>query len=94
MTFLEKINDLSIKLIEIKEKFDSIDKTTLLKDDLEELIKLENLLNFYISTIVELVMDENIEFVKSNKEMVKKIVNNIEQFINQVNENINQEFFQ
>jgi len=94
MTFLEKINDLSIKLIEIKEKFDSIDKTTLLKDDLEELIKIENLLNFYISTIVELVMDENIEFVKSNKEMVKKIVNNIEQFINQVNENINQEFFQ
>lgn len=72
MTFLEKVNDLSVKLLAIKEKFDGLDRDALLKSDLEELLKLEELLNFYINTVVELVIEENAEFVKDNKELVKR----------------------
>lgn len=94
MTFLEKVNDLSIKLLAIKEKFDSLDKDSLLKSDLEELLKLEELLNFYINTVVELVIEENAEFVKNNKDLVKNIFINVDEFVKKVNANMNEEYFQ
>lgn len=93
MTFLEKVNDLSIKLLAIKEKFDSLDRDALLKSDLEELLKLEELLNFYINTVVELVIEENAEFVKSNKDLVKNIFINVDEFVKKVNANMNTEYF-
>lgn len=93
MTFLEKVNDLSIKLLAIKEKFDSLDRDALLKSDLEELLKLEELLNFYINTVVELVIEENAEFVKSNKDLVKNIFINVDEFVKKVNANMNAEYF-
>lgn len=93
MTFLEKVNDLSLKLLAIKEKFDSLDRDALLKSDLEELLKLEELLNFYINTVVELVIDENAEFVRSNKDLVKNIFLNVDEFVKRVNENMNEEYF-
>jgi hypothetical protein len=93
MTFLEKVNDLSIKLLAIKEKFDSLDRAALLKSDLEELLKLEELLNFYINTVVELVIEENAEFVKSNKDLVKNIFMNVDEFVKKVNANMNAEYF-
>lgn len=93
MTFLEKVNDLSIKLLAIKEKFDGLDREALLKSDLEELLKLEELLNFYINTVVELVIEENAEFVKDNKELVKKIFINVDEFVKKVNDNMNPEYF-
>lgn len=93
MTFLEKVNDLSIKLLAIKEKFDSLDKDSLLKSDLEELLKLEELLNFYINTVVELVIEENAEFVKNNKDLVKNIFINVDEFVKKVNANMNEEYF-
>jgi hypothetical protein len=93
MTFLEKVNDLSIKLLAIKEKFDGLDRDALLKSDLEELLKLEELLNFYINTVVELVIEENAEFVKDNKELVKKIFINVDEFVKKVNDNMNAEYF-
>lgn len=93
MTFLEKVNDLSIKLLAIKEKFDGLDREALLKSDLEELLKLEELLNFYINTVVELVIEENAEFVKDNKELVKKIFINVDEFVKKVNDNMNAEYF-
>lgn len=94
MTFLEKVNDLSIKLLAIKEKFDSLDRDALLKSDLEELLKLEELLNFYINTVVELVIEENAEFVKNNKDLVKNIFMNVDEFVKKVNANMNAEYFQ
>lgn len=94
MTFLEKVNDLSIKLLAIKEKFDSLDRDSLLKSDLEELLKLDELLNFYINTVVELVIEENTEFVKNNKDLVKNIFMNIDEFVKKVNANMNEEYFQ
>ena len=94
MTFLEKVNDLSIKLLAIKEKFDSLDKDSLLKSDLEELLRLEELLNFYINTVVELVIEENAEFVKNNKDLVKNIFINVDEFVKKVNANMNEEYFQ
>ena len=94
MTFLEKVNDLSIKLLAIKEKFDSLDKDSLLKSDLEELLKLEELLNFYINTVVELVIEENAEFVKNNKDLVKNIIINDDKFVKKVNANMNEEYYQ
>lgn len=94
MTFLEKVNDLSIKLLAIKEKFDSLDRDSLLKSDLEELLKLDELLNFYINTVVELVIEENAEFVKNNKDLVKNIFMNIDEFVKKVNANMNEEYFQ
>jgi hypothetical protein len=93
MTFLEKVNDLSIKLLAIKEKFDSLDRDALLKSDLEELLKLEELLNFYINTVVELVIEENAEFVKNNKDLVKNIFINVDEFVKKVNANMNAEYF-
>lgn len=93
MTFLEKLNDLSVKLLAIKEKFDGLDRSALLKSDLEELLKLEELLNFYINTVVELVIEENAEFVKDNKDLVKKIFMNIDEFVKKVNDNMNAEYF-
>jgi len=93
MTFLEKVNDLSVKLLAIKEKFDGLDRDALLKSDLEELLKLEELLNFYINTVVELVIEENAEFVKDNKELVKKIFINVDEFVKKVNDNMNAEYF-
>jgi hypothetical protein len=93
MTFLEKVNDLSIKLLAIKEKFDSLDRDALLKSDLEELLKLEELLNFYINTVVELVIEENAEFVKNNKDLVKNIFMNVDEFVKKVNANMNAEYF-
>jgi len=93
MTFLEKVNDLSVKLLAIKEKFDSLDRDALLKSDLEELLKLEELLNFYINTVVELVIEENAEFVKSNKDLVKNIFLNVDEFVKKVNANMNPEYF-
>lgn len=94
MTFLEKVNDLSIKLLAIKEKFDLLDRDALLKSDLEELLKLEELLNFYINTVVELVIEENAEFVKNNKDLVKNIFMNVDEFVKKVNANMNAEYFQ
>lgn len=93
MKFLEKMNKLAEGLLALKEKFDKIDKDALLKDDLEELNKIEELLDFYIATILEMVVEQNKEFVKYNKEPVKKIVSTIEDFIKRVNENINEDFF-
>ena len=93
MTFLEKLNDISLKLMDMKKKFDSLDRSALLKDDLDELLKVEELMTFYINTIVEFVMDENKEFIKENKEMVKEVIVNMEDFIKQVNESLNNHFF-
>lgn len=93
MTFLEKLDDTSLKLMEMKTKFDSLDRSALLKDDLDELLKVEELLTFYINTIVEFVMEENKEFIKENKEMVKEVIANMEDFIKQVNESLNNDFF-
>jgi hypothetical protein len=93
MTFLEKVNELSIKLLAIKEKFDALDRSALLKADLEELLKLEELLNFYINTVVELVIDENAEFVRNNKDLVKNIFINVDDFVTKVNANMNPEYF-
>lgn len=93
MKFLEKMNNLAEGLLALREKFDKIDKDALLKDDLEELNKIEELLDFYIATILEMVVEQNKEFVKDNKEPVKKIVSTIEDFIKRVNENINEDFF-
>ena len=62
--------------------------------DLEELLKLEELLNFYINTVVELVIEENAEFVKNNKDLVKNIFINVDEFVKKVNANMNEEYFQ
>lgn len=92
MKFLEKLNQLAEGLLALQEKFEKIDKDSLMKDDREELEKIEDLLRFYINTTLELAVDQNQEVVLENKDMVKRIVKDIENFIKEVRENINEDF--
>lgn len=92
MKFFEKLNKLSEGLLELSDKFDKIDKDSLMKDDREELEKIEELINFYSNTILELAIDQNQAVILENKEMVKRIIKDIESFIIEVKQNINEEF--
>ncbi len=88
MNYSKKIEQLAFSLNDIKEKFDKIDKDSLIKEDLKELNKLEELLVFYMSTVLELAIDQNREFVKTNQDYVKKIIILIDDFIKKVNDGL------
>ena len=47
------------------------------------------LVDFHIASLLELVLDENKEFVKNNINFIKDIIKNIESFIFEVNNNLN-----
>ncbi len=86
--FYEKINDISENLLNLKEKLESVAVDFLKEDEKIEYYRIMNLIDFYIATILELVMEENKSFITENKEYVRDIIKNIEEFIVAVNDNL------
>lgn len=86
--FYEKINDISENLLNLKEKLDNVAVDFLKDDEKIEYYRIMNLIDFYIATILELVMEENKSFIAENKEYVRDIIKNIEEFIVAVNDNL------
>lgn len=89
MTFLEKINQVSINLLEIRKKLDSVDKSLLVKgSDKKEFEKISGLLDFYMGSVLELVTEGNQEFIKNNPEIFKEFIKETDFFIKTVNESL------
>jgi ribulose 1,5-bisphosphate carboxylase large subunit-like protein len=86
--FYEKINEISENLLNLKEKLDNVAVDFLKDDEKIEYYRIMNLIDFYIATILELVMEENKSFIAENKEYVRDIIKNIEEFIIAVNDNL------
>lgn len=86
--FYEKINDISENVLNLKEKLESVAVDFLKEDEKIEYYRIMNLIDFYIATILELVMEENKSFITENKEYVRDIIKNIEEFIVAVNDNL------
>ncbi len=86
--FYEKINEISENLLNLKEKLDNVAVDFLKDDEKIEYYRIMNLIDFYIATILELVMEENKSFIAENKEYVRDIIKNIEEFIVAVNDNL------
>lgn len=87
--FLDKINEISIDLIALKEKLETVAFDFLSSEEKAEYSKIMELIDFYIASIVELVMENNKNFIVENKEFVKSLIKNIENFIITVNNNLN-----
>ncbi len=86
--FYEKINEISENLLNLKEKLDNVTIDFFKDDEKIEYYRIMNLIDFYIATILELVMEENKLFISENKEYVRDIITNIEEFIVAVNDNL------
>lgn len=89
MKFYEKINHLAESLALIKEKLNSVAVDFLSEEESIEYYKIMQLIDFNINTLVEFVMQDNIEYIKENKLFVREVLDNIENFINDVNNNLN-----
>lgn len=86
--FYEKINEISENLLNLKEKLDNFAIDFFKDDEKIEYYRIMNLIDFYIATTLELIMEENKSFIAENKEYVRDIIKNIEEFIVAVNDNL------
>jgi hypothetical protein len=89
MNFYQKINKVSEGIMELKEKLEGIAVDFLNDEDKIEYYKIMQLTDFHIASLLELIMEENKEFVKNNIEFVKDIIKNVESFTTEVNDNLN-----
>lgn len=84
MTLLERANELALQLIEVDNILNGFQLDLLEENELDELEKLKKLYNFYAYSVLELVMDENKEFVVKNSALTEDIIIEIEYFINSI----------
>lgn len=89
MKFYERINNIALDLTDIKTKLESIAIDFISEAELIEYYKIMNLVDFNIATLVEFSLQDNVEYLKSNKDFVKDVLNNIESFVKDVNDNLN-----
>ncbi len=89
MNFYQKINKVSEDIMQLKEKLNGVAVDFLDNEEKIEYYKIMQLVDFHIASLLELVMDENKEFVKNNINFIKDIIKNIESFIFEVNNNLN-----
>ena len=89
MNFYQKINKVSEDIMQLKEKLNGVAVDFLDDEEKIEYYKIMQLVDFHIASLLELVMDENKEFVTNNIDFIKDIIKNIESFIFEVNNNLN-----
>lgn len=89
MNFYQKINKVSEDIMQLKEKLNGVAVDFLADEEKFEYYKIMQLVDFHIASLLELVMDENKEFVMNNIDFIKDIIKNIESFIFEVNNNLN-----
>ncbi len=89
MKYLEKLNLLAESLSKLDDKLNSVNVDLLVdKSDKEELVRIKDLLALYSSTILELAIDQNKEFISDNKEFTRDIIKEVENFITVVNDSL------